>query len=61
MKQGSHTIKKDGARGTKLCVSTGLDNSSAGQTGTSSLKPKMGGGRDSLSHSISGASVAKQG
>lgn len=61
MKKGSHTVVKDGARGTKLCRSTGLDNSSAGQTGTSSLNPKMGGGRDSLSHSISGGSVAKQG
>lgn len=60
MKKGSHTVVKDGARGTKLCRSTGLDNG-AGQTGTSSLNPKMGGSRDSLSHSISGASVAKQG
>lgn len=55
--KGNTTTTKSGARGTKVVVSTGLDNSSHGGTGTSSLSPKMGGGRSDLSHSIKDGKV----
>lgn len=55
-----HTAQISGARGTKILKATGLDTSSMSVKGSdvSSLKGgNMKGGRDNLSHSISGASV----
>lgn len=49
---GSHTITKQGARGTKLVTSTGLDGSSYGGTGKKELTGKMKGSVGDLSHSI---------
>lgn len=57
----SHTFTKSGARGTKLVKSTGLDNSSMGDTSTKSLKPSMKGGVNDASSSIVGASTPKRG
>ncbi len=57
----SHTVSKGGARGTKIMKQTGLDSSSMGEKGTSSLKPSMKGGVHDASSSIAGASTAKRG
>ena len=51
------TSTKSGSRGTKIVQSTGLDNSSHGPTGMSSMSPKMGGGKDDLSHTIKDGKV----
>lgn len=59
--KNSHTHVASGSRGTKLVRSTGLDNSSSGDTSIKSLNPKMGGSKDNIAHSIKGASLAKQG
>jgi hypothetical protein len=54
----SHTTTKSGQRGTKLVRSTGLDQTSKKDLGTT-LNPKMGGGHSDLSHSIKGNSVPR--
>lgn len=59
MNNKTHTVSGKGARGTKKLVSTGMDKSSMGGTGTSSLKPSMKGGVHDASSSIAGASTRK--
>lgn len=56
----SHTAQISGARGTKILKSTGLDGSSMKVSGADTAQLKgagMKGGRDDLSHSISGSKV----
>lgn len=58
--KNSQTVMSNGSRGTKIIRSTGVDNSSMGETGASDIKNTgFKGGVDDVSSSITNSSVRK--